>query len=174
MVEAALVAPVFFLLIFGVLEFGLLFKDYLTVANATRASVRVGSAAGSDPEADYQLLQALKGGSSAMSPSKIERIVVFKASSLGGAVPASCAAGTPSATCNVYVSSDMNRPSTDFGCGASSPDRYWCPTVRKDNQADPPDYIGVYIQARHDYITGMFGSARTLKDTTVMRVEPQP
>jgi hypothetical protein len=174
LVEAALVSPLIIVLLFGLLEFGMLFKDYLTVANATRAGARIGSAEGSNPQADYQILQSIKGASSAMSAGDIQRIVVFKASASNGTVPQTCKDGTPGSTCNVYVATDMNRPSSDFGCGAGQPDNYWCPTTRKDNQADPPDYIGVYIKAQHNWITGLFGSSRMMGDTTVMRIEPQP
>ena len=175
LVEAAVISPIVILLIIGVIEFGLLFKDYLTVANTTRAGARVATQEASNPTADYQVLQAIKGASSAMNPNKIERIVVFRATSPSGTVPATCKSGTAvTGSCNVYVTTDMNRPSSDFGCTGSSPDRFWCPTTRLDNQSDPPDYVGVYIQARHDYVTGMFGSARTLTDPTVMRIEPQP
>ena len=38
------------LLVMGMLEFGLVFRDYLTVANTTRAGARVGSAAGKNAD----------------------------------------------------------------------------------------------------------------------------
>ena len=36
------------------------------------------------------------------------------------------------------------------------------------------DYIGIYVRARHPYITGLFGTAVTLTDHAVMRLEPVP
>jgi hypothetical protein len=36
------------------------------------------------------------------------------------------------------------------------------------------DSIGVYVQARHNYITGTFGSERFVGGHTVMRLEPLP
>ena len=32
--------------------------------------------------------------------------------------------------------------------------------------------FAVYVKVRHAFVTGLFGSARTLTDTTVMRIEP--
>jgi len=45
MVEAAFITPVFFLLIFGVIEVGGAYRDKLTVSNAVTAGARTGSAA---------------------------------------------------------------------------------------------------------------------------------
>jgi hypothetical protein len=174
MIEAAIVAPLLFTLVFGILEFGLLFKDYLTVTNATRTGARVGVQIGSDPLTDYEILQALKGASGAMDVGDIERVVVFKATGFSGTVPESCKTGSQAGVCNSYAGTDLNRPSADFGCGPSKPDNAWCPTTRLDQQSDPPDYVGVWIRANHDYFTGLFGSAMTLTDQTVMRIEPVP
>ena len=45
MVEAAIVTPLLLLLVFGIIEFGFLYKDALTVGIGSRAGARVGSAA---------------------------------------------------------------------------------------------------------------------------------
>ena len=174
LVEAAIIAPVLFTLVFGILEFGLLFKDYLTVTNATRTAARVGVQVGSAPTTDYQILQALKGSSGAMDVGDIQRVVVFKATGFSGTVPAACKTASQAGVCNSYVNADLNRPSADFGCGGTKPDNAWCPTTRNDQQSDPPDYVGVWIKAEHEYFTGLFGSAKTLTDQTVMRIEPVP
>jgi hypothetical protein len=173
LVEAAIVSPVIILLVFGMIEFGLVFRDYLTVANTTRSAARVGSAAGADADADYDILQALRGASSAIDATTIEKIIVFEATSPTGGVPVDCVSAPVSGKCNHYDGSDFSRPSSDFTCTGSAPDRFWCPTDRVDRQSGPPDWIGVYVEVRHDYVTGLFGSTRMIKDTTVMRIEPK-
>ena len=46
-------------------------------------------------------------------------------------------------------------------------DRYWCPAAlngqdgREAQASVGPDYIGVYVQTRHNFITGLFGPGRT-------------
>src|SRR5581483_11644424 len=50
LLEFALVAPILLMLIFGAIEYGMFFKDYLTVSNTTRTGARVASAAGSDAD----------------------------------------------------------------------------------------------------------------------------
>jgi len=41
--ELALVLPVFCVLLFGVIQFGILFNDYITLTDATRAGARKGA-----------------------------------------------------------------------------------------------------------------------------------
>ena len=57
MVEAAFVTPVFFALVLGVAEIGLVMNDYLAQASAVRAGARVASTSGNDIYSDYDILQ---------------------------------------------------------------------------------------------------------------------
>ena len=52
MVEMAIVVPIFILLVFGMLEFGLAFKNKLTMAHATNQATRRATVLGSDAAAD--------------------------------------------------------------------------------------------------------------------------
>lgn len=178
-VEFVLIAPVLLLLAMGIAEFGLGWKDSLTVSNAMRAGARVGSAAANNRTADYEILQAVESALSSVPKANIEQIVVYEANGPDGDIPATCAAGTPGSTCNVYGPADLDRLDTDFAggsCNATAPDRFWCPTSRKARQSGPggpPDYIGVWIRIRHDFITDFFGGSMTITDNAVMRLEPQ-
>ncbi len=62
LVEAAFVFPVFILLLFGMIEFGFVFKDSLTLSSMVQAGVRAGAEAGqrAEPSADYEILSALE------------------------------------------------------------------------------------------------------------------
>src|SRR4051794_3677004 len=55
-VESALALPLFLLLIFGTMEFGLAFRSYLTLANSTRDAARFSSTLGNDADADFQTI----------------------------------------------------------------------------------------------------------------------
>ncbi len=52
LVEAAIVIPLLLSLVLGLAEFGLMFRQYLTTSNASRAGARVGSSAGTGATAD--------------------------------------------------------------------------------------------------------------------------
>lgn len=187
LVEVALITPVFALLLFGIIEFGLTFRDYLTVANASRDGARAASALGDDTYADYNTLQVIRQATKGFRPNEIRRVIIFDAGGVGGSVlnpshPAhQCLNATSGVTnvCNVYTAAAFSLPKSSFGCKTSSLDRYWCPSPlngqdgREVRASIGPDYVGVYVQTRHDFITGMFGPGLDLEDELVMRIEPQ-
>lgn len=182
LVEAAYITPVFALLIFGMLEFGLTFRDYLTVANVSRDSARAASAYGDSLYADYNIIQVARQSSKGFRPNEIQRLVVFNAGSVSGNIldpghPAhACltAAQGIADVCNVYDAPDIALAKSYFGCQSTQDlDRFWCPNTRETSASGPPDYVGVYVRARHDFITGLFGPGMDLTDTLVMRIEPQ-
>lgn len=182
LVEAAMVTPIFLFVLFGVMEFGLAYRDNLTVANSTRDAARVATTGGNSADADYGILQRISDDMDVMGHDTIDLIVVFDAGGPGGSVKtgssgslATCKTGTAvSGVCNVYTVADLSRPLSDFGClTPGSLDSSWCPMGRSIAITDPPDYIGVYLETTHVYATGMFGNDVTISDETVMRIEPQ-
>jgi Flp pilus assembly protein TadG len=94
LVEAAIVTPVFFLILFGIVEFSLAFHDQLTEANMGRAGARAGSTHGKDLLADYELVQAVNKAAGSLPRRNIAYIVVYKAAAPTDRVPAGCAGGT--------------------------------------------------------------------------------
>jgi hypothetical protein len=200
LVEAAFVFPVFLLLLFGMIEFGFIFKDSQTLDNMTRAGVRVAAITGNatSPDADYQILTAVLGASYGVAPTEV---IIFNATGLKGTspgdVPTECASGT--LQCNIYSATDLtivdgnlssydSAMQTDFGGSPTPPtglanpncgqwDQGWCAATRNVSQSGNsgagPDYVGVYISAVHTNLTGFFGPSLTLSDTAVMQLEPQ-
>jgi Flp pilus assembly protein TadG len=176
LVEFALIAPVLMLLVFGAIEYGMFFKDYLTVANTTRTGARVGSAAGSSADADYQILQSVKAAAAALpsGANSIQQITIYKSTLAGGGPTTTCQTTSSAADkCNTYTASAFSQPSSKFGCGAGSIDSVWCPTTREDSQAIGPDYIGVWVKTTHGFVTKLFGTSRVIGDSVVMRIEPK-
>ena len=94
LVEFVLIAPVFALLVAGVLEFGLAFRDSMTVSNALRSGARVGSNAGRERLADYTILKSVEAAMKEVPTSRVIRVVVYKASTSSSNVPASCLTAT--------------------------------------------------------------------------------
>lgn len=80
-VEAAVIFPVLFLIVFGALEFGLLFKNGLTVSSAVRTGGRALSAQ-AGKLADQGSMQALIPAASGFRGGlgKVNRVVVYIAS----------------------------------------------------------------------------------------------
>jgi hypothetical protein len=180
-VEAAFVFPVLAILAFGLIEFGLVLKDYLTVANMTRAGARMAVASGARSTADYDILQSLNTAGTALGSGNLQYVVVFKATSGSSALPsASCQSGSVTGLCNYYTPAQLTLAKTSFGnCvnnGDATVDGAWCPLKRintlSGNLGTGPDFVGVYVKTVHPYVTKLFGNALTLSDTTVMRIEP--
>jgi Flp pilus assembly protein TadG len=178
-VEAALVLPVILSLILGVMEFGFIWKDDLALANATRSAARVGAAAGKDQYADYNILQQIKSGTSALPANVIQRVIVWEANTTT-TPPTQCktAVGgyaqlSPPVYCNVYTGTEVaSLTQASFASTCTGTGSYWCWSTRLNTQAGPPDYVGVYIQIDHKYITKILGTTRTLSDASIMRIEP--
>ena len=182
--EAAIVLPVVLTLLLGVMEFGFIWKDDLAIANGVHTAVRIGAADGSAQYADYDILQQIKSGTSALPSNAVQGVIVWEANTLT-TVPAACTAliggastgianaGT-SVYCNYYSGTDvagLTQASFTNSC-ATGPDHWWCPSSRLHHLADPPDLVGVYIKIKHNYVTGILGSWRYLSDQAIMRIEP--
>jgi hypothetical protein len=171
MVEAAIVMPLLLLLVFGIIEFGFLFKDALTDANASRAGARVGSSSGQDPLADYNVLKAIQA---AGALTHVDLVVVFKADGPDGDVPPQCLTGGVAGLCNTYDATDLAIDQTTFMSAGYTKDDNWPASTRQTSISSPngPDYLGVFVQAHHtSFVIKMFPD-KDIKDTTVMRLEP--
>jgi hypothetical protein len=187
LVEAAIITPIFFMLLFGIIEVGGAYKDKLAISNAVTAGARTGSAAADDALADYNILQAVEKALSAAPRSEIEYIVVFNAGGPDGVPSAGCKAGSPTAgsglpnqtgACNVYTTAAFDEDQSHFGCKtAYDLDKYYCPSSRKvaltAANGGPPDVLGVWIKMQHAYYTRFIASSVTLTDQSVITVEPR-
>lgn len=196
-VEAAIATPVVFLLLFGVLEFGNLFFSYETVTNGTTSIARTAAIMGSDGSADYEIVQAAKSSLAGVNKNQIQKVVIWDATpgtpsaprsctttcqGPGSVVPTACLTGSSASDrCNTYTPAvhwDNSLTAAAFDCAPAPLPNYatsWCPTTRKTAQtgaAGPPDYLGIYIEYQHNWITGLFGSSITIKETKITRLEP--
>lgn len=179
LVELALVLPLVALLAFGTIEFGLTWRDSMTISNSLRSGVRVGSNAGDDRLADFNVLKQVEAAIAEIDNTLIERVVIYKSTTSDGAAPQACIDGTSQAgICNVYSAAQMSTlTESDFDDPACSgdPDSAWCPTAREDRQVVGADYLGVWVQVHREWITGLFppSAGLTMTDTTVMQLEPR-
>jgi len=187
MVEMALIMPLLLMLVFGIIEFGLAFQSRLTIGNATQSSARVGSAIGTGPRADIEVLNALEQGLFQLPNNGkdiIKEVWIYKANSVGDpTLPC------PGSNCNVY-----NYDPALVGCKWSPcpdpdpPTSYtfssslWDPADRNATVGSL-DVLGVDIYFSHTWIVGSFLPLADVpctsppggcwSDTALMRLEPQ-
>jgi hypothetical protein len=164
LVEAAFVLPVMILFVMAIIEFGLAFKDLQTIFTATRVGARTASAEPRQFGYADDVANAVKTSLSAIPSNQWQELWVYKAAADGK--PSS--GGFTSCTdcvryrwdgANWIKDQDDWPASEQYACGGVSPG---------------PDALGVYLKVRHDMLTGFFGSAKTLTDNTVVRLEPLP
>jgi hypothetical protein len=95
LIEAAVMTPVFLLLVFGIIEFGVVYRDYLTIGDATTVGARIGSITGPgladvrvsdgaggtvtvEANGDFAAMMAVREDLAAIPIDWIDRIVIFE------------------------------------------------------------------------------------------------
>ena len=183
-------------MLFGIIEFSLLLRDHTVVASDVRIGVRMasaGAAAGPGtcepgtvedpeppctPESAPALAQlaadAIQRSGSAMPEDSINYILVYKANAEGypGAngnetMPSTCA-GVPN--CVRFV---WRKNANEFRYGGGAWNYKTISACFPGTGVDPLDRVGVYLNASHDAVTGLFGGFE-LSDHAVMEFEPLP
>jgi Flp pilus assembly protein TadG len=160
MVEFALIAPLFFTLIFGIVEFSLIHTAVDIMNLATKDAARIGSLLGrSDPTVDSQIVSDISTRTAGIVIATVTQIEVFKSDASGGVVTVG---GTP-----VEYIYDIN----GNNIGTTS----WPVDQRRDTLLDA-DFLGVRVTYSYTYLTGFIAGGSTqliLTATSVQRIEPQ-
>ena len=168
-IEAALVFPLLILIIMGIMEIGLAFKDYLTVSYMSREGARVGALAGNDADADCAILRGIGTVATQGDLNRITSIQIFKADVNGAQGVTNYAVfdgGDPN-LCNVPAQPSDNWTINPIG---------WVATSRQTVVGDDPlDIIGVRIIMTHDWVTNFapFRGSITIDESTITRLEPK-
>jgi Flp pilus assembly protein TadG len=168
-IEAALVFPLLILIIMGIMEIGLAFKDYLTVSYMSREGARVGALAGNDADADCAILRGIGTVATQGDLNRITSIQIFKADVNGAQGVTNYAVfdgGDPN-LCNVPA-----QPSDTWTINPIG----WVATSRQTVVGDEAlDIIGVRIIMTHDWVTNFapFRGSITIDESTITRLEPK-
>ncbi len=165
--EFALVAPLFFLVVFGGIEVGLMFRSNLTVSDMARSSARIGSIERDSIDADRAIISRIDDSTRNLN-GDVLRVVIFKADTLASEVPGDCLTGSSKAgICNVYVtpagggSDDLK----EIGEGGGT-----LQTGYLTSQRTQLTNIGVHIVYEYSYVTGFFDTI-TLSASSVEVIE---
>lgn len=170
--EFALVVPIVLLVVIGILEVGVAFRDLLTVSNAAKEGVRVVAAMGDDPLSDCMVLTKTSSAlASSISISNLLTIEIFRADSDGDPI-----AGDT----NVY-SLPVGADHTVCADWSPNPENVaalaWSPLDRnvKTGPTVDLDIAGVRVTYTHNWITGFppFVNSFIVDQATVSRLEPE-
>jgi Flp pilus assembly protein TadG len=165
-VEAAIVLPVFLLLVIGIIEFGLAFKDQLAVTSSVRAGARIASA---EPRiatfaTDAAASVAKEGG--AVDMTNVQALWVYHADSTGHPIGAAGAFGSCATDCVKFAWNASSKQFVTTGGTWSAATQDACPGEE--------DSVGVYLMFKHPGVTQVFFTSLGLHSYTVMRLEPIP
>jgi Flp pilus assembly protein TadG len=193
--EFALVSPLLILLLLGIVEFGMAWREKSNMSAALRAAGRVGSSStdiNGNRSADLFAVQAFGTMMLKAKRVTVNRLVIYKADATGAPTDATCLTTLPSGTgtgvdrvCNIFswaqIQTASSSPGTNFsavctGSTGAAWDRFWCPTDRNVNQNapnGPPDYMGYYANATYSSYSGLLPRTITLTDRFVTRIDPK-
>jgi len=180
LVEAAIAYGLLFLTLFAVAEFGLAFKDWLSVSHASRGGARSGATFGDDPSADILVLRDVEGTMAPIGLAAGNTVRVYRANSpnVNASETYTYSPGTECGTAGTW----MGTPNPLPGCCDWSPcpelgrPNYQTPTwdpASRDITAPVTDRIGVEIFFTHSWVTGFFGNDLDLNTATDFQIEPQ-
>lgn len=192
--EFALVLPLLAMLVFGIIEFSLALRDHSVVTSNVRTAARVAAtgagtgaatcftgpdeppcASAYSPAFAQEAADAVQRSGTAMPEDYLDFILIYKANSQGfpGAegnltMPANCGA---TANCVMFTwNESVNGFRYSGGTWISSTISACFPGT----PTAPQHRVGVYLQAQHPFLTGLFGDGITLSDRAVMDFEPLP
>lgn len=186
-VEAALITPLLFLLVMGIVELAFLMRDDVALTSLVRTAGRTASAnpgagpAGVDAEGDCvapcsggnvpKLAQlaanAIQRAGTALPEDSITELWIYRANDKG--FPG--ANGSTAMSCSINcIQYRWVKAKDEF--------RYYTGTwLSKGISAcanNNPDAVGVYLKSRHDFNTNVFSSAVDIEDHAVFTFEPLP
>lgn len=167
LVEFALAVPVFVLMLMGMLEFGFLYNNILTVQFASRQGVSVAAQVGGEDGADCAILKAVEAALTVpIDKARVTAVEIYQSDANGD--PISGRINRYERTGTLDCPGSATEPYTLVGSeGYPQPDRH-------DALADGLDVVGVRIEYLYVGMTPI-GSGRTwrVSDGATLRMEPK-
>ncbi|HEX6947525.1 MAG TPA: TadE family protein [Acidimicrobiia bacterium] len=167
LVEAAIVFPLLFLALFAIVEFGMAFKDWLTVSHGAREGARAGATFGNHIAADYLILGEI-GQQLSAAAIDVEEVRIYNADTGVGTTYNY----TPGANCSGSNCCDWTPcPDPDLPSPPYTPPT-WKP-INRDVAAPNTDTLGVEISYTHEWFTGFFADETVFTAAVEYHLEPQ-
>lgn len=171
LIEAAVAFPLIILMIVGLMEVGLVFKDFLTVSAASREGARIAALAGSHDQADCAVVVGIADLLTPADLDRINRIEIYKAAEGTGAQGATNIA-VRDLSDDPLVCVQPHAPSDGW---TISPVNYPATSRQTEVGSTNLDIIGVRVIMTRDWVTGFppFSGSMTIDESTITRVEPE-
>ena len=166
LVETAIVLSLLMILAIGAFEWGMAFRDWLSVSSATREGARVAASAGTVVLADCAILEATAGSLLAIDDSNIRLVEIYNADTTGA----------PTGQLQRYRPKEPDDPGASLVCTNWFPLLNAYPATGRDNIGAERDWVGVRLEFTHSWKTGLFwwSGGVTWSDRTIILMEPDP
>jgi hypothetical protein len=167
LVEFSLVIPIFVALLMGVVEFGFLYNNLLTVQYAARQGVSAAAQAGGVDGADCSILNAVEHALTApINHQQVEFVDIFQSDAAGDVVPG---------VVNHYVrAGTLDCPGTGTQPYTLVGPEGYSQIGRHDALIEGLDVIGVRVGYQYVGMTPVaFGRTWDLADGATLRMEPK-
>lgn len=165
LVEFAFIFMMMLMISIGAFEWGMGFRDGLSVSQAVREAARVGAAFGDRPDADCAILEAGAGALAAIGGNDVKELWIYQ----------SDVNGTVGANRQIYRPALPTDDPAVLECsGGWYPiQQTWSPTSR-DNAGPTRDWLGLRVVLDHEWITGFLWWNGTVEwqESAVMHLEP--
>ncbi len=170
LIEFSLIFVLLMMIALGAYEYGMAFRDWLTVTVASREGGRVAASAANNGDADCVILEAATGALQSLDTGLVRFVHIYK-SDTSGSYPGNNSftriyrPSTP-ADLNLVVCQGSTWVATNLGSN-------WDPADRV-NDEDDADWIGVRIQFQHQWQTSFLWWTGTVnwEDDAIFRMEP--
>jgi Flp pilus assembly protein TadG len=169
LVEAAFVLPLLIVLVLGIVEYSIAFNKSATVANASRAGARTASALPKDADYATKTADSVAAALTSLGSDAPQEMWVYKVATGTDDDPIGGSFGS----CSDCIGYTWNSAARTFNTASPMGSDPW--TANEQNacvDSTHPDRLGIYVKAEHEYLSGMFGTSRTLESRTVVRLEP--
>lgn len=177
LVESAVVFALLFLALFAVVEFGLAFKDWLSVSHGSREGARAGATFGQDPAADILILREVEGVMAPIGFPTGSQVRIYNASPSGPwAGSGTTYSYAPGTGCGSVVSPALPGCCDWTPCPEPGRPTYvapiW-PTNQRIVEAPDTDRLGVEVTYSHVWVTQLFTDTTDFTTATEFQLEPE-
>jgi Flp pilus assembly protein TadG len=170
-IEAAILTPLLILLLFGIIEFGMLFKDWLAVTSSVRAGTRMASAEPRVTSFAQDAADQVAREGSALDMANVQELWVYKAQTSGSNAGFPVGGDSNFNSCTSCVKFHWSASAKKFVAYSTT----WTSTSQNACQGDSAhDAVGVYLKIIHPGVTGLIFGDLTIKEHSVMSLEPIP
>lgn len=162
LVEMAIVMPVLLMILIGIMELGVAFRDLMGTSQAVREGVRLATFAGDSADADCTIIEGMAPYLSSFM-AQLDRVEIYQSNSAGDQIPSKT---------NIYTFTTGDPADCDDWTGTVQ----WNPTSRQTRIGSSAlDIIGVRVVMDHTWITQFppFSGEFTIDETAIGRLEPE-